>query len=199
MDLATMRGRVRSALKDREVAEYYWSDEEVDAAIQMALDDYTSVFPAVASLAQDGNDSDCKFAFAPPDDYLYALAVEHPVDETPPRWRKFYEESRGSVLVYGDPPTTGTGNVRVWYAQAHSLSGTWTICPEDESLIVLGAAGYLARSGARYAAGRLNASRTTAQELRQLGKDLLFEFERRLNPLRGRAVGPRWWPCWAMK
>ena len=199
MDLATMRARVRNALKDSDAADYYWSDDEVDAAIQTALDDYTSVFPAVASLAESGNDSDCRFALAPPDDYLYALAVEHPIDEMPPRWRKFYEEARGSVLVYGDPPTTGAGNVRVWYARSHSLASVSTICPEDEPLVIVGAAGYLVAAGARAATGRLNANPTVARDLLQLGKDLLFEFQRRLNPLRGRAVGPKWWPCWEMK
>ena len=197
----TMRARVRAALKDRDATDYYWSDDEVDAAIQTALDDYTSVFPAVASLAASGNGSDCRFALAPPDDYLYALAVEHPVGagigESAPRWRKFYEEARGSVLVHGDPPTTGTENVRVWYARAHSLAGDWSVCPEDEPLVILGAAGYLATAGARHAAVRLNASPTTARDLMQLGKDLLLEFQRRLNPLRVRAVGPKWWSSWA--
>jgi hypothetical protein len=197
MDLATMREQVRDAIKDQDSNDYYFSNDEVDASIQRVLCDYTSVFPSVTSLAQDGNDSDSRFAFTPPTDYLYALAVEHPVDANPPRWRKFYEESRGSVVVYGDTPAAGTGNVRIWYARAHMLTGTWSICPEDESLVVLGAAGYLATAAARHATSRLNVSPTAASDLKQLGKDLLAEFDRRLNPLRGRAIGPKWWPCWS--
>jgi len=196
MDLATMRTRVRNAVKDLDASAYYWTDVEVDAAITRALGEYTLAAPAVASVVRSGDGSTRSFDCASEADYLYALAVEHPIDEDPPRWLKFREIVRGTVVVYGDPPAAGAGNVRVWHAKAHGTAGTWTVPAEDEPTIELGAMAHLALAGARYASGRLNVSQSTPGQLRELGQARRREFEAQLDALRARPVGPQWRPSW---
>lgn len=196
MDLQTMRARVRDAVKDLDATAYYWADAEVDAAVVRALGEYSLAAPAVASAVRSGDGASRSFDCAAEADYLYALAVEHPIDADPPKWRQFREIVRGTVVVYGDPPAAGADNVRVWYAKAHGTVGAWTVPAEDERTVELGAAAYLALAGARYAATRLNASQWTPGQLQSLGEAWRREFAARLDALRARPIGPQWRVSW---
>lgn len=195
MDLATFRARVRNAVKDLDSAAYYWADAEIDAAIARAVGEYNRVAPLVASMTKNGDGATRSFDCSAEADYLYALAVEYPIDQDPPAWLAFRELTRGSIVILGNPPVAGSGNVRIWLAKAHGTA-PWTVPAEDERAIEAGAVGYLALAGARYSAGRLNASQGTPGQLLALGEAGSREFAVALDSRRARSVGPAWLARW---
>ena len=197
MNLSTMRARVRSTVKDLDSGAYYWSNDEVDAAIVAALGELTLACPDVASTALNATGSARTFDLTSTTGYLYTLAVEYPIDQEPPTFVGYREHSHGSVIVRGDVPVAGTGVIRVWYARAfNSADTTWTLPAEDEQTVEIGAASKLAESGRRYAGGRINASVDTPTWLGKSAYGWFQDFHARLNKARLRQVGPQWWVSW---
>ena len=197
MNLTTMRGRVRNTVRDIDAGAYFWADAEVDAAILAALGEWSAACPDVGHVEKDGDGITRELDLSAETGYLYALAVEYPIDEEPPVFVGFREHSRAAVIVRGDVPVAGVGNVRVWYAKAYdSADATWTLPVEDEQAIEIGAAYKLAEGGAVYASGRINASVDRAGWLRKAGYGWMQDFHARLNKARARQVGPQWWVSW---
>ncbi len=199
MNEATMRGQVRSSVKDLDASAYYWTNDEVDAAIVAALGEWSAACPDVATTAKDGDGSARSFDLSAATGYLFCLAVEHPIDEDPPKLLGFREHSHGTVVTRGSAPTAGTGNLRFWYAKAYdSAAGTWALPGEDEQAIEVGAAAKLADAASVYASGRINASVDRSSWLRKAGDGWRLDFQARLNKARLRQVGPQWWVSWQL-
>jgi hypothetical protein len=122
-----------------------------------------------------------------PTGYLWADRVEYPVDQEPPSYRIFREEIPGGGSLFfpiGDPPLVGD-RMRVTYAKTHTLSTVVSTIPtEHEELIALGAVAYAARSGTRYAIGRLNASIWTPKGLAAFATESMKAFQAWLEELR---------------
>jgi hypothetical protein len=192
-----MRTRVRNAVKDLDSSAYYWTNDEVDAAIVAALGELADAAPDVGTKTFSGDGETRAFDCSGEARYLYALAVEHPVGEDPPKLVAFREPTKGTVIVRGDPPAAGTDDVKVYYARGYdSAAATWLVPADDEQAIEVGAAAKLVAGGARYAAGRLNATIQTPRYLRQLAELWDSEYRRRLSAARVRQVGPQWWTSW---
>jgi hypothetical protein len=192
-----MVARVRNTVKDLDAGAYYWADDEVEAAILAALGEWTAACPDVSYADKNGDGSAREFDCSAVSGYLYTLAVEYPVGEEPPKLVGYSEVTHGAVRLRGDAPAAGVNNVRVWYAKAYDpAAATWTLAVEDEQAIEIGAAAKLAESGARYAAGRINASADFPGWLRKVGYGWLQDFHARLNKARLRQVGPQWWVSW---
>jgi hypothetical protein len=123
----------------------------------------------------------------PPSGYLWALRIEHPVDQLPPLYRIFREEFPQLGSFYfpqGDPPAVGDV-MRLWYASAHTLTATQsTILQEHEELITLGGVSYAADAATRYAIGRLNASLWTPRGLQAFALEKKKEYTVWLEQLR---------------
>ncbi len=199
MDLATMRARVRNAVKDLDASAYYWSDDEVDAAIVAALGEWSAACPDVSHTEKNGDGAAREFDLTAVVGYLFCLAVEYPIDEDPPSWIGFSEVEHAKVRVRGSVPAVGVGNVRFHYAKAYdSAAGTWTLPVEEEQAIEIGAAAKLADAGSVYASGRINASVDRSSWLRKAGYGWLTDFHARLNRARLRQVGPQWWVRWRL-
>jgi hypothetical protein len=199
MNLSTMRARVRNAVKDLDASAYYWTNDEVDAAIVAALGEWTAACPDCAHVEKDGDGSTREFDLSAETGYLFCLAVEHPIGEDPPKLLGFREHSHGAVVIRGDAPTAGMANVRFWYAKAYdSAAGAWTLPSEDEQAIEVGAAAKLTDAGSVYASGRINASADRSSWLRKAGDSWRQDFQARLSKARLRQVGPQWWVSWRL-
>ena len=193
--LAAMETQVRNDLKDIDAAAYLWSTAELDRHLQHALNDYQRVVPLIAyvdivvasTTGGDGNPTTLRQSVGTPAGYLWAERVEYTIDQQPPIYRIFREEIPGGGSLFfpvGDPPLVGK-SMRVWYAKAHTLSASVSTLPQEhEEVIALGAVAYAARSGTRYAIGRLNASIWTPKGLAAFATESMKAFRDWLEQLR---------------
>ncbi len=197
MNLATMRARVRDAIKDLDSNGYYFTDAEIDSAIGRALTELaTSAAPAgIAYLSGDGEST--TLAVTGVADYLYTLAVEYPLDRTPPTLLRFNERPAGSLVLLGPPPAAGGNNVRVWYARSLSVEADpWLVQVSDEGTIEAGAAYYLALAGVRFASVRLNSSASAPENLMAVAIQWGQIYEQLLRAASQRVEYPERMPAW---
>ena len=194
--LTAMEANVRNDLKDIDATNYLFTTAELDRHIQHAVNDYQRILPVVGSMvivvassASLGPSTPITLRqiLTPPAGYLWTLRVEYPIDQDPPMYRVFREEipDMGSLFFpVGDAPRVGD-NMKIWYAQIHTLSaGASTILIEHEELIALGAVAYAAQAGTRYAIGRLNASGWTPKGMQAFATERLAPYQAWLDQLR---------------
>jgi hypothetical protein len=197
MDLAGMVALVRVRLKDVDNAAYFWSDDEIEAAIASAMGAVSESSPDCGTELFDGDGSTRTFDCSAVTGYQYALAVEYPVGEEPPSYLPFRENELGKVIVRADPPVDGADNVRVYFARPFDAAADpWTLPADDELTVELGASASLAEAGAVYASGRLNANENRAELLRKSAYGWHTDFHARLKRGKQRQIGPTWWPHW---
>ena len=198
MNLTMMRARVRHALKDLDSTNYYFTDAEVESAIGRALADFASAAAPAGITTLSGDGVATAFTVTGVADYLYALAIEHPVNQTPPVLLRFQERSVGSLLILGAPPVAGTANVRVWYCRRLEVSADpWLVQVNDESAVEAGAAYYLTLAGARFASVRLNSSQAAPRNLQALALRWERVYEQRLLAASQRVEYPTRMPAWS--
>jgi hypothetical protein len=198
VNLATMRTRVRNAIKDLDSNSYYFTDAEVDSAIGRALNDFAceTAPAAIAYLSGDGTST--RLTVTGVSDYLYTLAVEYPLDRTPAALLRFNERPIGSLLLLIAPPAAGSNNVRVWYARSLSVAADpWLVQVNDEGVVEAGAAYYLALAGARFASVRLNSSQGAPRNLEAVAKRWERVYEQRLRAASQRVEYPERMPAWS--
>lgn len=198
MNLTTMRTRVRNTIKDLDAAAYYFVDAEVDAAITRALNDYCEQAGPPASTTLSGTGATRIFTIgAGVTDYLYALAVEHPLDEDPPKLLRFQERPPRTLRVIGAMPASGADNIRVWYSQLIlAADATWAIPVTDEHIVDVGAAYYLTLAGARFSSTRLNSSQAVPRQLAQLADHWSDQYKANIARLANRTEYPSRMPSW---
>jgi hypothetical protein len=181
--LATLRDRVEATLQDATNAT--WSTDDIDEGIRQALQRYSLVNPretiTTLTLAADGREVDISSLTG----YLHIDRVWWPYDSTnpvyPPNWRDF-EVWPGDILFIKDPtePTTGD-KVRVWYTRPQLLNGldsetSTTLPPEDDTLIVTGAAGIAAMLRSVEISEVMTIDGWSPQRLREWGQMRLDQF-----------------------
>jgi hypothetical protein len=183
--LSALRDRVEQVLADSGNA--IWGTNDVDEAIRNALHEYSKTRPlqSVGTLVLDAlrrreidvsslsgllgvSEIWCDYDFA------------HPA--FPPNRRSFVHWPDAGKIYVDDVYQPQSGDtVRVFYTQLQTLKdldgATSTSFPEDdESLLVLGAAGYAATSRAVDLAEQVTLDRLTAQQVRAWGLAKLLEF-----------------------
>ena len=143
--LTSLRALVRRDLKDEDAANYRWTDDEIDRAINKALADYSLYCPfQVRSTVATTADSS-EVSLATLTDLIDVLRVEHPITNLPYPSRRF--SVFAGVLTFLDGYLGDGGNCYVHWLQRHTIS---TIPIPHEHIVALGAAAYAVNSQAQY-------------------------------------------------
>ncbi len=199
--LTTLRGNLRDDLKDLDSGDYAWTDAELERHVSHAISEYERVWPKLASVTKNGDGSSRRFNLAGESLYLWTERVEHEIDQDPPSYLPFHEETPGSVYILGDTvPATGVNNVKFWYAKRYTVNSSSSDLPaEHEAGALLGAAVYALASYARYATRRVNVTGLAPDLLRNLYESRLAEFNQWLEKLRTqRGFEPGWRASWRL-
>jgi hypothetical protein len=176
--LATLRDRVELKLQDS--GNTIWAADDLDEAIEEALEQYSQRSPAQAvatlTLAAAGREVDISTLT----DIVRIEKVWWPYDSTnptyPPNWCQF-EVWPGDVLFIDEPtaPTSGQ-KVRIFYNEMHTLNGlngatATTIPEEDIAYIIAGAAHFAAQMRAVELAETLTVDRDVGKRLLEYAEE----------------------------
>lgn len=166
---------------------YGYDQDDIDEALRWALHRLSGVRPdrniTSLTLSADGREVDISSIT----DYLEFERVWWDYDSSdpayPPDWRDF-ERWPGDILFIKDGNEPQSGDVvRVWYTRVHALNGldgasATTIKADQESLLTVGASGFVAQERVQEAEGWRVPTR-----LREWASARLREFERSLAAL----------------
>lgn len=148
MNLADMRTRVREDLQDTDDANYRWSNDEVDGAIERVVREFSHAYPIQQQDEITTTEDDRELDISSLSSLLKVVSVEYPMDRDPPHYQRF--EFWDDTLYMRDEGD-GTKKARVRWYKSHTLDAeSSTIPTEHEELIVMGATGYLAMSASAY-------------------------------------------------
>jgi len=146
MDLATMRARVREDLQDEDDANYRWTDDQVDGAIERVVREFSIVKPIQQQDDIATTESSRDIDISSLSGLIGVESVEFPIGENPTYYQKF--RIWQDTIQMADEGDGTDARVR-WYKE-HTLAESSTIPSQFEEIIVLGATGYLAASASVY-------------------------------------------------
>ena len=186
MDLATMRTRTRTDLKDTDENSYRWSDTVLDRHIDHAVREYSRVSPremkAVLATVADSRELDISSLT----DRVSVYAAEYPAGEFPQRYSRFsiYQDT---LTLLGDDVPDGS-NAYIYYGKLHTLDGSSSTIPsQHEDLIAAGAEAFALTEYAAYAIDRLSTGgEQVAQRFRIRGEELYRHFKKELKRIKSR-------------
>jgi hypothetical protein len=185
MNLTEMEARVREDLQDTDEENYRWSDDEVDAAINRVVMEYSLHAPIRMLTDVTTTPADNELDISGLTGLLKIENIEFPIG-----YSQFYQYWAGRVFMQDN----GTGDkARVRWLKIHTLGESSTIPAEHEELIVLGATGYLAMSASVSTVDRaFIAGRYGTTSYKAWAKDRLDRYDRLLKELSlGNRVTPR--------
>ena len=179
MNLTIMRGLVRRDLKDEDSANYRWTDDEIDRAIQRALDEFSKHNQAEqkTDIATVSGSRDLSIASL--SGLIAVDVVEFPKGYWPKAFVSFsIYQTTLSMEILGD----GT-NATLYWRSIHTLSVLASTIPAQyESLIALGASGYAVLAWSQYGTNRQNiAGDTVDRDYLYWGKGREMEFQKELK------------------
>jgi len=181
-DVATARGYVQRDLRDESAVR--WTANEIDRAVDKALDEYGLAWPIVSYLdavkgATDTLDMTALAGWAAAV-WLYALWVEYAIGNVPPTAVRFREERRGFIRIRESTQPVQGESCRVWHAKGRALADVEV---QHEDIIVLGGTAFAAIAAGVGATGAVNVSGWTPRQYRDWGEARLVDFRRRLREL----------------
>ncbi len=183
MNLTEVRGIVRRDLRDEDIGNYRWTDDELDRHIAHAVKDFSESIPyeqkATKATTAGARDLDISTLT----DRVMAEAVEYPVDKYPRRYQPF--SLWGDTLtILGEEVPDGS-NAYIYYGKLHTLDAEGSTIPaQHEDLLAAGAGGYAAVEWAVYAVNRVNVGGTvTPKEFLEWGNRKLKYFRQELRRL----------------
>ena len=185
MDLATMRGRVREDLQDEDDANYRWTNDQVDGAIERVVREFSIVAPIqqqddIATVASS-RDIDISSLSG----LIRVESVEFPIGQKPSYYQKF--RIWQDTIQMDDEGDGSDARVR-WYKE-HTLAESSTIPTQFEEIIVLGATGYLATSASVYTVDKATiAGKWATINFLEWGQKRLEYYERKLKALKSRII-----------
>jgi hypothetical protein len=188
--LTTLRDRVELFLQDP--TNLKWSADQLDEAIEDALQRYSRVFPQEAigtiTLAAAGRE----ITLATLTGWQSVRRVWWDYDAAspgyPPKWRDF-EVWPGEILYIKDQEEPSIGDVvRVWYTKPHTLNllagATATTFPQDhEEIIITGSAALAAYGRTIGRSEKVNVDSQTAGKIQRWAQDNLAHFDAALHKL----------------
>ena len=122
MDLATMRARVREDLQDTDAANYRWTDDEVDGAIERVVREFSLAYPLQQQDEITTTADDKELDISILSSLLKIVSVEYPMDLTPPCMQRFdFWNDKLYMRDEGD----GTKKARVRWGRQHVLGAAW--------------------------------------------------------------------------
>lgn len=186
MTLTEMRARVREDLQDTDAANYRWTDDEVDGAIERVVREFSLAYPLQQQDDIATEDGTAILDISSLTKRLKVYSVEFPIGQHPPYLQKFTQWM--DELYMED---VGNGNdARVKWGMQHTLDAESSTIPEQhEELIVLGATGYLATSASVYTVDRATiAGRHATINFGKWGKERLARYEKKLKAITSRVT-----------
>jgi len=181
MNLTEMRARVREDLQDTDAANYRWTDDEVDGAIDRVVAEYSLHAPIEQQDDIATTDGDTELDISTLTGLVKVESVEFPISQNlqyPQRFRYW------AGHLYMEDAGDGS-NARVRWLKKHSLTAESTTIPtEHDEIIVLGATGYLAMSASAATVDRaFIAGRYGTTSYRAWGKERLDRYDRKLKAI----------------
>jgi len=185
MDLATMRARVREDLQDEDEANYRWTNDQVDGAIERVVREFSIVKPIQQqddiATVESSRDIDISSLTG----LIRVESVEFPIGQNPSHYQKF--RIWQDTIQMDDEGDGSDARVR-WYKE-HTLAESSTIPSQFEELIVLGATGYLAASASVYTVDKATiAGKWATINFLKWGKERLDRYEKKLKALQSRVI-----------
>jgi hypothetical protein len=181
MSLTELIARAREDLQDTDPETYYWTDDQVDGAIQRCVQEYSIAAPIeqVTDIATTPDDTELDISTLT--GLLKIESVQFPIGRRPPYYQRFAHWA-GRLFM------TDQGNgrdARVRWLKKHTLTADYcTIAEEHQEIIILGATGYLAMSKAAYAVDRASiAGRYGTTSYRAWGKERLDRYDKKLKAI----------------
>ena len=181
MNLVEMRARTRQDLEDTDSANYRWTDNEVDGAIQRVVREFSLARPIQQKNDIATTDSSTELDISSLSGLIAIASVEFPIGEAPPYCQYF--ELWGATLYMQDKGSGDDARVR-WYKE-HTLDATSTTIPAQfEEIIVLGATGYLAASASAYTVDRASiAGKWATINFLKWGQERLELYQKKLKAI----------------
>ena len=121
MDLATMRGRVREDLQDEDEANYRWTNDQVDGAIERVVREFSIVYPIEQQDDIATVDSSKDIDISSLTGLIKVESVEFPIGENPSYYQKF--RIWQDTIQMDDEGDGGDARVK-WYKE-HTLGAAW--------------------------------------------------------------------------
>ena len=125
MNLTEMRARVRQDLQDTDAANYRWSNDEVDGAIQRVVREFSLAYPLMESTDIATTDGSRELDISSLSGLIAIMRVEFPIGEDPACYQRV--ELWKTTLYMQDKGNGDDARVR-WYKE-HTLLGSiaWAI------------------------------------------------------------------------
>jgi len=186
MTLTEMRARVREDLQDTDAANYRWTDDEIDGAIERVVREFSLAYPLQQqddiATTEDSNELDISSLTK----LLKVYSLEFPLGHYPPYYQKF---TQYMAALYMEELGDGS-DARVRWGKQHTLDAASSTIPEQfEELIVLGATGYLATSASVYTVDRATiAGRHATINFGKWGQQRLDRYEKKLKAITSRVT-----------
>ena len=181
MNLPTMRARVREDLQDTDAANYRFTDDEVDGAIERAVREFSFRYPLQQqddiATTDDSNEIDISSL----QKLLKVYSVEFPIGCKPAHYQRF---NIWQSTIHMEESGSGD-DARIRWGKLHTLDGESSTIPEQfEEIIVLGATGYLATSASVYTVDRATiAGRHATINFLKWGRERLARYEHKLRSI----------------
>ncbi|MER3398027.1 MAG: hypothetical protein C4316_05720 [Chloroflexota bacterium] len=175
-----LRARLRRELKDEDPAAQRWSDAELDPHLDRALSDLSVGMPREqqTDLTMPGGTREVDLSGLA--GLLVIEAVEYPAGMFPPAYVGWVRRASTLTLLVDSPPAAGE-QVRVYWLGRHTLTDTGsTLSPDQEELLLLGAAGYAVRALANHAINRVNLTRSAQADFLKWAEATLARFRSEL-------------------
>ena len=186
MNLTEMRTRVREDLQDEDEANYRWSNDEVDGAIQRVVREFSLAYPLMESTDIATTDGSNELDISSLSGLIAIMRVEFPIGEDPACYQRV--ELWKTTLYMQDKGNGDDARVR-WYKEHTLDAGSSTIPSQFEEIIVLGATGYLATSASAYTADRATiGGRGATANFLKWGQTRLELYQKKLKALQGRII-----------
>jgi len=149
MDLSTMRTMVRRDLKDDDISNYRWQDDEIDRAITRALTELSRHVPREMKSTIATTSGSREIDISALTDRISVDRVEFPAGGYPREFQRFVAYADIITLV-GDVNGDGS-DCFVYWSKVHTLdASTSTIPTYLEDVLALGAAAYAVLAQAQY-------------------------------------------------
>ena len=186
MNLATMTARVREDVQDEDEANYRWTDDQVEGAIERVVREFSIVAPIEEqddiATVESSRDLDISSLSG----LVRVESVEFPIGENPCYYQKF--RIWQDTLQMADEGDGGDARVK-WYKE-HTLDAESSTIPSQfEEIIVLGATGYLASSASVYTVDKATiAGKWATINFLKWGEQRLERYEKKLKALKSRVI-----------
>jgi len=186
MNLTEMRARVREDLQNEDEANYRWTNDQVDGAIERVVMEFSLVKPIQQQDDIATVESSRDIDISSLEGLISVESVEFPIGQNPSYYQTFWLWQ--DTIQMSDEGDGSDARVR-WYKE-HTLDAESSTIPSQfEEIIVLGATGYLATSASVYTVDKATiAGKWATINFLKWGKERLDRYEKKLKALKSRVI-----------